>query len=69
MRQNACYRFKPIPWILRYKWADYWPYLEFIYLIFSMWPSVVMCIYHGLFVSCLGWCGCWAFLCCDKYFY
>ena len=41
------YRFKPIPWILSYKWADYWPYLEFIYLIFSMWPSVVMCITMG----------------------
>ena len=52
------YRFKAIPWILNYKWADYWPYWEFIYLFFSMWPSVVT---MGLFVSCLGWCGCWAF--------
>ena len=26
------YKFKPILWILSYKWADYWPYLEFIYL-------------------------------------
>ena len=25
------YKFKPFPWILSYKWADYWPYLEFIY--------------------------------------
>ena len=41
------YRFKPIPWILSYKWADYWPYWEFIYLFFSMWPSVVMCITMG----------------------
>ena len=55
-------RFKPIPWIVGYKWADYWPYLEFIYLIFY----VAFCCYvyyYGLFVSCLGWCGCWAFLC------
>ena len=41
------YKFKTIPWILSYKWADYWPYLEFIYLIFSMLPSVVMCITMG----------------------
>ena len=41
------YRFKAIPWILNYKWADYWPYWEFIYLFFSMWPSVVMCITMG----------------------
>ena len=32
---------------LNYKWADYWPYWEFIYLFFSMWPSVVMCITMG----------------------
>ena len=25
--------------------------------------------YYGLFVSCLGLCGCWAFLRCDKYLY
>ena len=39
--------------------------------IFSMWPSFFMCITIGLFVSCLGWCGCWAFffLFCDKYLY
>ena len=30
-----------------YKWADNWPYLEFIYLIFSMSPSVVVCITMG----------------------
>ena len=35
------YRFKAIPRILNYKWADYWPYWEFIYQYFSMWPSVV----------------------------
>ena len=54
------YRFKAIPWILNYKWADYWPYWEFIYLFFY----VAFCsyvYYHGLFVSCLGWCGCYAF--------
>ena len=28
------YRFKAIPWILNYKWADYLPYWEFIYLFF-----------------------------------
>ena len=57
------YRFKAIPWILSYKWADYWPYLEFIYHIFFY---VVFCCYvyyHGLFVSCLGWGVCWAFCC------
>ena len=65
------YRFKPIPWILSYKWADYWPYLEFIYLIFFYEAFCCYVYYHGLFVSCLGWCGCWAFffLCCDKYLY
>ena len=41
------YRFKAIPWILNYNWADYWPYWKFIYLFFSMWPSVVMCITMG----------------------
>ena len=43
------YRFKAIPWILNYKWADYWP---FIYLFFSFclsifFPSAVMCITMG----------------------
>ena len=47
MGTGTDYRFKPISWILSYKWADYWPYLEFIYLFFSMWPSVVMCITMG----------------------
>ena len=28
------YRFNAIQWILNYKWADYWPYWEFIYLFF-----------------------------------
>ena len=41
------YKFKEIPWILSYKWADYWSYWEFIYLYFSTWPSVVMCITMG----------------------
>ena len=54
------YRFKPIPWILSYKWADY----LFIYFFYVAFCYVY---YHGLFVSCLGWCGCWAFfLYCDK---
>ena len=25
------------------KWADYWPYWEFILTFFSMWPFLVMC--------------------------
>ena len=48
------YRFKPIPWILSYKWADYWPYLEFIYLLFFYVAFCCYVYYHGLFVSCLG---------------
>ena len=36
------YRFKAIPWILKYKWADYWPYWEFIYLFFLY---VAFCYY------------------------
>ena len=24
------YKFRAIPWILNYKWADNWPYWEFI---------------------------------------
>ena len=64
-------RFKPIPWILSYKWTDY---LEFIYLIFFYVAFCCYVYYHGLFVSCLGWCGCWAFFLCvcvcgDKYLY
>ena len=55
------YKFKPIPWILSYKWADYCPYLEFIYHFFSYVAFCCYVYYHGLFVSCLGWCGCWAF--------
>ena len=64
------YRFKAIPWILNYKWADYWPYWEFIYLFFFYVAFCCYVYYRGLFVSCLGWCGCWAiFLFCDKYLY
>ena len=48
------YRFKAIPWILNYKWADYWPYWEFIYLFFSMWPSVI-CITMGCFMFGVVW--------------
>ena len=61
------YIFKAIPWILNYKWADYWPYWAFICLFFSMWPSVVMCITSYLFV----WVGVGVglFLFCDKYLY
>ena len=40
-------RFIPIPWILMGRLSDYWPYLELIYLFFSMWPSAVMCITMG----------------------
>ena len=58
------YRFKPIPWNLSYKWADYWPYLEFIYLFFFYVAFCCYVYYHGLFVSCLGWCGCWAYCVC-----
>ena len=57
------YRFKAIPWILNYKWADYWPYWEFIYLFFFYVAFCCYVYYHGLFVSCLGWCGCWAYFC------
>ena len=54
------YRFKAIPWILNYKWADYWPYWEYIYLF--LYVAFCCCVYyHGLFVSCLGCCWCWAF--------
>ena len=53
-----CYKFKPIPWILSYKWADYWPYLSFIIFYVAFCCYVY---YHGLFVSCKGWCGCSAF--------
>ena len=58
------YRFKTIPWILNYKWADYWPYWEFIYLFLFYVAFCCYVYYHGLFVSCLGWCGCWAFFFC-----
>ena len=65
------YRFKAIPWILNYKWADYWPYWEFIYLFFSMWPSVVMCITMGYLFHVWGGVGVGPFfvLFCDKYLY
>ena len=57
-----------MPWILSYKWADYWPYLEFIYLIFSMWPSVVKCIAMGYLFRVWGGVGVGVFFC-DKYLY
>ena len=70
------YRFKPIPWILNYKWADYWPYWEFIYLFFSMWPSVIMCITMGYLFHVWGGVAVglfffffFCFLFCDKYLY
>ena len=49
----------------------YWPYWEFIYLFFFYVAFCCYVYYHGLFVLCLGWCGCWAFLLlfCDKYLY
>ena len=55
------YRIKAIPWILNYKWADYWPFWKFIYLFFFYVAFFCYVFYHRLFVSCLGWCGCWAF--------
>ena len=48
------YRIKAIPWILNYKRADYWPYWEFIYLFFSLWPFFVMCITMGYFFHVWG---------------
>ena len=68
------YRFKAIPWILNYKWADCWPYWEFIYLFFSMWPSVVMCITMGYLFHVWGGVAFFFFffffvLFCDKYLY
>ena len=65
-------RIKAIPWILSYKWADYWPYWEFIYLFFSMWPFFVMCITMGYFFHVWGGVGVGlfvVFLFCDKYLY
>ena len=62
------YRFKPIPWILSYKWADYWPYWEFIYfflcglLLLCVLPWVI-CFMFGV-VWVLGF-----FWFCDKYLY
>ena len=41
------YRFKAIPWILNYKWADYWPYWEFIYLFFFYVAFCCYMYYHG----------------------
>ena len=61
------YRFKPIPWIYNYKWADYWPYLEFIYLLSSMWPFVVMCTTMGYLFHV--WSGVGVGLFSDKYLY
>ena len=65
------YRFKAIPWILNYKWADYWPYWEFIYLFFSIWPFVVMRITMGYLFHVWGGVGVGLFfvLFCDKYLY
>ena len=64
------YRFKAIPWILNYKWADYWPYCEFIYLVFFYVAFCCYVYYHGVFVSCLGvWVLGFLFLFCDKYLY
>ena len=38
------YRFKAIPWILNYKWADYWPYWELIYLFFFYVGLLLLCV-------------------------
>ena len=43
------YRIKAIPWILNYKWADYWPYWEFIYLFFFYVAVFCYVYYHGQF--------------------
>ena len=64
------YRFKAIPWILNYKCR----LLAILGVYLSIFFYVAFCCYvyyHGLCVSCLGWCGCWAFfvLFCDKYLY
>ena len=41
-------------------------FLKFFYVVFFCYVW-----YHGLFISCLGWCGCWTliFFSCDKYLY
>ena len=38
------YRFKAIPWILNYKWADYWPYWELIYLFLLLSGLLLLCV-------------------------
>ena len=69
------YRFKAIPWILNYKWADYWPFWEFIYLFFFYVAFCCYVYYHGLFVCLfgvvcmLGFCFFFVFFFCDKYLY
>ena len=50
------------------KWADYWPYWEFIYFnFFSMWPFVVMCGTMGYLFHVWGGVGVDFF--CNKYLY
>ena len=48
---------------------DYWSYWEFIYLFFSMWPSVVMCITMGYLFHVWGGVGVGFFVFRDKYLY
>ena len=58
--------------ILNYKWADYWPYWEFIYLFFFYVAFFVMCITMGYFFHVWGGVGVGLFFCflfCDKYLY
>ena len=64
------YRFKAIPWILNYKWADYWPYWEFIIFIFFLCDLLLLCVLP--WVICFMFGVVWVlsfFLFCDKYLY
>ena len=62
-------KFRAIPWFYYYKWEDYWPFLEFIYLYF-LWPNVVMCFAMGYFFHVWGGVGVGHFFSfCDKYLY
>ena len=65
------YRFKAIPWILDYKWADYWPYWEFIYLFFFLCGLPLLCV--SPWVICFMFGVVWVlgifYLFCDKNLY
>ena len=53
------------------KWADYWPYWEFILIFFPMWPFWVMCGTMGYLLHVWGGVGVGHFFnfFCDKYLY